>query len=214
MVWAAGSLWARFRGCEVGRGARIAWRVDVHKGTGITIGSGTEVLRNSTFDATSEFSRALRIGTGVRIKENVWCACYGGSIEIGDHVLIGRNAVLLGHGGISIGDWTMIGPNVTIVSSEHVYWDEAHGEHPLPFQSQGFTRERIEIGTNVWIGANSVILGGTRIGCDVVIGAGAVVTSSLEPGFVYAGVPARPVKSLPAGARTVSVFQLNGRLRG
>jgi acetyltransferase-like isoleucine patch superfamily enzyme len=207
---AAGSLLARLKGCNVQPGARVSWSVKVHQGRAIVLGGGVEVLRNSTLDATSSFDGvSLRIGPGSRVKENVWCACYGGSIEVGKQVLIGRNTVLYGHGGIVVGDWTMIGPNVTIVSSEHVYWADDG-----TFQAQGFTREPIEIGENVWIGANCVILGGSRIERDVVVGAGAVVTDTLRSGYVYVGVPARPLRPLHAGEREVSVHHLNGQLRG
>jgi acetyltransferase-like isoleucine patch superfamily enzyme len=207
---AAGSLLARLKGCHVGRGAQIAWSVKLHHGRSIVLGDGVEVLRNSTLDATSTVSgTSLEIGSGSRIKENVWCACYGGSIAIGRQVLIGRNSVLYGHGDIVVGDYTMIGPNVTIVSSEHVYWADDGS-----FQAQGFTRESIEIGENVWIGANCVVLGGSRVERDVVVGAGAVVTETLRSGYVYAGVPARLLRPLRAGGREVPIHHLSGQLRG
>ena len=40
----------------------------------------------------------------------------------------------------------------------------------------------VEIGDNVWIGANAVILRGSRIGSDTVIAAGAVVSGEVSPG--------------------------------
>ena len=53
--------------------------------------------------------------------------------------------------------------------------------------------DRIEIGDNVFIGANVILLPRTRIGDDCVIGAGAVVSGDVPPGMVYAGNPARPL---------------------
>ena len=52
------------------------------------------------------------------------------------------------------------------------------------------------IGNDVWIGSNSTILGGVRIGDGAVIGAGAVVTKDVPPYSIVAGNPARVVKSL------------------
>lgn len=54
----------------------------------------------------------------------------------------------------------------------------------------------ISVGSNVFIGAGCIILPGAVIGDDVIIGAGSVVTKELPSGFVYAGVPARAIKSI------------------
>lgn len=51
----------------------------------------------------------------------------------------------------------------------------------------------IEIMDNVFIGSNSVILYNTKIGPNVIIGSGSVVTRDCEPNSVYAGVPARKI---------------------
>ena len=51
----------------------------------------------------------------------------------------------------------------------------------------------IEIMDNVFIGSNSVILYNTRIGPNVIIASGSVVTKDCEPNSVYAGVPAKRV---------------------
>ena len=56
----------------------------------------------------------------------------------------------------------------------------------------------IKIGNNVWIGANSLILGGVNItGSNVVIAAGSIVTKSFsESNVVLAGCPARIIKQI------------------
>lgn len=50
------------------------------------------------------------------------------------------------------------------------------------------------IGHDVWIGSNSTILGGVKIGNGAVIGAGAVVTKDVLPYAVVGGVPAKLIK--------------------
>ncbi|HET8687253.1 MAG TPA: acyltransferase, partial [Methanosarcina sp.] len=56
--------------------------------------------------------------------------------------------------------------------------------------------DRIIVGNNVYIGMNCTILPGVKIGDDVIVGAGAVVTKDIPSRSVAAGVPARVIKSL------------------
>lgn len=55
-------------------------------------------------------------------------------------------------------------------------------------------KKRINIGNDVWIGANACILPGIAIGSGAIIGAGAVVTKSVPPYAIVAGNPARIIK--------------------
>lgn len=191
-----GEAYARAVVDHVGEDVRLEFGIRLMRGAGIRLGSRVEILRDSTLDARSPESYALSIGDYCRIKENVWLACYGGRIDIGDHVLIGRNTVIHGHGGVAIGKWAMVGSNVVIVSASHVYWRD--GE---PMQTQGFAVEPVAIGENTWIGSNAVVLGGVHIGDNVVVGAGSVVTRNLESNKVYAGVPAVSIRSREEGLR-------------
>jgi virginiamycin A acetyltransferase len=50
------------------------------------------------------------------------------------------------------------------------------------------------IGNDVWIGQNSVILPGVKIGDGAIIGMGSVVGSDVEPYTIVAGNPARMIR--------------------
>lgn len=52
----------------------------------------------------------------------------------------------------------------------------------------------IIVGDDVWIGTNSLILGGVEIGQGAVIAAGAIVTHDVEPYSVVGGVPAKFIR--------------------
>mgnify|MGYP005760793127 CR=1 FL=1 len=75
--------------------------------------------------------------------------------------------------------------------------------HPfLYYPSRGFVKREIneefevgaEIGNDVWIGNNAIILAGVHIGNGAVVGAGAVVTKDVFPYEVVGGVPAKHLK--------------------
>jgi acetyltransferase-like isoleucine patch superfamily enzyme len=54
----------------------------------------------------------------------------------------------------------------------------------------------IDIGDDVWLGMNVVVLKGVRIGNRTVVAANSIVTRSLPSGVLAGGVPARPIKSI------------------
>lgn len=54
----------------------------------------------------------------------------------------------------------------------------------------------IVIGNNVFIGHGCTIMPGVIIGDNCIVGAGSLVTRSVAPNTVVAGVPAKPIRSL------------------
>lgn len=87
---------------------------------------------------------------------------------------------------ITIGDNVTFGPRVRIL---------AHDASTGVFL--GYTRvANVKIGSNVFIGAHSIVMPGVTVGDNVVIGAGSVVTRDIPSGSVAVGVPARVIKPL------------------
>lgn len=113
-------------------------------------------------------------------------------------IYIGRNvgisgATIYARKGITIGDNTMIGGNVKILDNDfHPVEVEAR---MLDDKSKIGTRE-IVIGKNCFIGCNSLILKGTVLGDNCVVGAGAVVSGMFEDNCVIAGNPAKVIRKL------------------
>lgn len=88
-------------------------------------------------------------------------------------------------GRIDIGRGTYIGPNVGFITSNHDMSNLDKHLDPKP----------ISIGKKCWIGMNSVILGGVKIGNNTIVGAGSVVTHSfIEGNCIIAGNPAKIIK--------------------
>lgn len=73
----------------------------------------------------------------------------------------------------------------------------------------------ITIGNNVYIGVNSIVLPGVSIGNNVIVGSGSVVTKDLPDNGVYAGNPARYIKSIEEYFQKISEESLHlGHLTG
>lgn len=55
------------------------------------------------------------------------------------------------------------------------------------------------IDDNVLVGMGAIVMDNTKIGCNCIIAAGAVVleNTEIEPGSIYAGVPAKRIKTIP-----------------
>ena len=108
-------------------------------------------------------------------------------IVLGVGVQLNGTAITARSRDILIGDHTMIGPNCVITDTDcHALWP-AQTRHLEP----GLERDAdVIIGNHVWIGMQSLILKGVRIGDGAVIGAGSVVTHDVPAGAVVAGVPA------------------------
>ena len=96
---------------------------------------------------------------------------HGLRLDFGEQVFVNQNCSFYDLGGIAIGDRTMIGPGVTLATAGHPV---APGE-----RYDGITTAPIEIGPDVWLGANVTVAPGTRIGAGSVVAAGAVVASDV-----------------------------------
>ena len=114
------------------------------------------------------------------------------NLEIGENVFVNRGAYITARAPISIGKKALIGPYVVINSGNHNYSDRS-----VPIRDQSHSIAPIKISDDVWIGAHATILPGVTLGEGAIVGAGAVVTHSVDPFTIVGGVPARPLKVRP-----------------
>jgi len=132
---------------------------------GVRCGRGTYILSHAII------YHPERVSLGMKVRITCFCQLNGG-------------------GGIEIGDNVLIGPGVMIWSQNHRYQ-----RADIPITDQGYDYAKVTIEEDVWIGARSIILPGVHISKGAVVAAGSVVTRSVAPYTVVAGVPARPIKS-------------------
>lgn len=89
--------------------------------------------------------------------------------------------------GIYIGDNTLIASGTTILTHEHVKRDKDNFRNPFVINTY--------IEKNSFIGIGSLILPGVKIGDEVIIGAGSVVTKDIPSNSVAVGNPAKVIKT-------------------
>ena len=126
------------------------------------------------------------IGEDSRIEAPFYCD-YGTQVRLGSRVFVNMACVFLDAASIVLGDDVQLGPCVQLLTSDHPRdaRKRSNGlESALP----------ITIGARSWLGGGVIVLPGIEIGADVVVGAGSVVTTALEPGVMAAGNPCRVIR--------------------
>ncbi len=116
------------------------------------------------------------------------------TISIGDNTYIGHNALVSAALSVSIGANCLLSNDVTILDSPGHPIDPELRRRGIPPLTEDI--RPVTIGQNVWIGLGTLILPGSSIGDNSVIAARSVVTGSIPPGVVAAGVPARVIKQI------------------
>jgi maltose O-acetyltransferase len=134
-----------------------------------------------------------KAGKDVWIESPFFCD-YGYNIEAGDNFYANFNCVILDVGKVVIGDNVLLAPNVAIYTAGHPL-------HPDSRNSGYEYGIGITIGSNVWIGGNTVVNPGVTIGGNAVIGAGSVVTKDIPANTIAAGVPCKVIREITEGDR-------------
>jgi len=115
---------------------------------------------------------------------------YFENLQVGDHCYLGRELFL------DLQDKIVIEDEVTISHRVMILTHTDSGASPLKDSSLPASQSPVTIRRGAYIGANVTILEGVEIGEASIVGAGAVVTRSVPPATVVAGVPARVIKNL------------------
>jgi maltose O-acetyltransferase len=82
-----------------------------------------------------------------------------------------------------------MGPGVKIFSSNH-----GASRIDIPMNIQTPIEKDIIIGNDVWLGSNSVVVAGVKIGSGSIVAAGSVVTKDVPEYTIVGGIPAKPIK--------------------
>ena len=111
----------------------------------------------------------------------------GRNINIGNHVFLGAFCEFNITDSIHIGDHCLIASGCKFIDHNHgMALDEK-------MMNQIGDESEIIIGDDVWIGCNSIILKGVKIGNGAIVGAGSVVTKVIGKNEIWAGIPAKKI---------------------
>lgn len=144
------------------------------------------------FPALLNNPKKMAFGDDVSIASHAWFNCLKNSkneitLKVGNGVSIGRFAHINAYEKVIIEDYVLIAERVHISDCSHIFSDP---EIPIIHQGEAFQGEVI-IQRGAWIGSGAVILPGTNIGRNAVVGANAVVTRDVPDNYIARGVPAK-----------------------
>jgi acetyltransferase-like isoleucine patch superfamily enzyme len=134
------------------------------------------------------FPNSLKsVGTGVEFDMSTELV-FPERIKLGNHIYVGPNCYLNGRGGLEIHDHVIFAPQVAVMTAMHKY----QNAEMLPYGREELLKP-VTIEQCAWIGMRVLIMPGVTIGEGSIIGAGAVVTKSCEPGSILGGNPGRTI---------------------
>lgn len=122
------------------------------------------------------YGKKLKIGRSVTWRNNFTVMiAETGMVEIGDNCFFNNGCSINANELVRIGQGTLFGENVKIYDHNHRFRDSNKS-----IKQQGFSNGEVIIGNHCWIGSNVVILKGSKIGDNCVIGAGCIVSGVVE----------------------------------
>lgn len=129
-----------------------------------------------------ELEKGARLSLGKKVRAHSGCKFKirkGAHLIIEDEVSFNYNCMIFCHDKIVIKKGVEFGPNILIYDHDHDYKSKGG------IKDKKFTTSAVEIGENTWIGANVIILQGSKIGQNCVVAAGSVVKDNIDNNTVY-----------------------------
>ena len=167
----------------------------------------------ATFDDTVSIAEAsiqnnrndkqfINIGSNCVIRGELMLLKHGGNITIGKDCFVGLGSRIWSSKNIRIGDRVLISHNVNIHDNiSHPLDSKLRHEDFVHIFSKGGLQEHVDlreeeivIGNDVWLGFNSMILKGVKIGDGAIIGAGCIITKYVPEFAIIVGNPPHIVK--------------------
>lgn len=173
------SIWISKQFTKIGTNVRFGKKLTLHGSQYICIGNNSKFGYGCILTAWDKYG-----------KQNL-----SPHISIGQNSFFGEYNHITAINSITIGDGVLTGRWVTIT-------DNAHGKScyeelcEKPYLRDLYSRGKVVIGNNVWIGDKVSIMPNVKIGESSIIAANSVVTKDIPPFSVAAGIPAIVIKHI------------------
>ena len=155
----------------------------------------------------------VTLGSDIIIDDFVFIGAHQRLI-LGNRVHISSHSSITGGGRVLLSDFSGMGSGARLVSGTDDFTEGRLNGCAIPPEFRQTHRGTIILEPHAIIGTNAVVLPDVIIGEGATVGAGSVVTHSLEPWGVYAGSPARRIKTRPRDvvlANEQRLFEKYGR---
>jgi acetyltransferase-like isoleucine patch superfamily enzyme len=119
-----------------------------------------------------------------------------GSLTIGNEVGIEQGVHIVAAESVVIEDQVTLAPRVMILDCSHPVGSDADGPRHASLSPDS---SPVLIQRRAFLGANVVVLPGTTIGRNSIVGANSVVTTDIPPDCVAVGAPAKVVRRFDQG---------------
>jgi acetyltransferase-like isoleucine patch superfamily enzyme len=156
----------------------------------------SQIEHESLIINNSGNKEAIIIGENTYIRGELLVYDYGGRIKVGNDCFIGQGSKIWSSNDIIIGDRVLISHNVNIHdNNSHPLNSVERHNHYKHVMTKGLSLEislnekKIVISDDVWIGFNSTVLKGVKIGRGAIIGSNTVVTRDVPENAVVVGSP-------------------------
>jgi acetyltransferase-like isoleucine patch superfamily enzyme len=182
----------------------------------LRIGRGVSVGRRCAIEIWAGADNTIDLGDNVLIEDDVKLHLFGGSVRVGPEsqlrdlvrikssgdarlgrkVVLGYQTMLHCAERVEMEDFAVTAERVSVVDSDHGFDGGDEYFFDAPLKTSPILLER-----NSFCASGTTILRGVRLGRNAVLGAGAVLAGGDYPaGWLMVGVPAKPLKPLPAAA--------------
>jgi acetyltransferase-like isoleucine patch superfamily enzyme len=182
------------RNCILGRNTRLQRRGSIkvqYPNSYVTIGNNSIIYEDNIIEAYGTGS--IQIGNNSILGG---CKIYSKErINIGDNFLASWNVFIQDYDPHPISPESRKKQIDEMCQNFFPNFESAASNEGNKIQPQEISSKTIEIGNNVWVGANASILKGAVIGNNCIVATGAVVTAGkYQDNSLLAGVPAKVVK--------------------
>lgn len=165
--------------------------------------------RNVSISSKASIYGAERIEIGDHSRIDDFCILSAGSggIAIGRYVHIAPFCGIAGDARIVLKDFSGLSARVYLYSSSDDYSGEWMANPTVPKELTNVTSKPVTLEKHALIGVNSVVLPGVTIGEGASCGAFSFIVRDCLPNMIYAGIPAKPIRS-----RAAKIFDLEKHL--